>query len=74
MSEALNLQLAMLLLIEHEISISYIELDTFTCMPIYHIYAHIYSLRHRKCSVRGYMHELFVSKTRTSEVRASEGF
>ena len=33
-----------------------------------------YSLRHRKCGVRGYMHELFVSKTRTSEVRASEGF
>ena len=35
---------------------------------------HIYSLRHRKCGARGYMHELFVSKTRTSEVRASEGF
>ena len=35
---------------------------------------HKYSLRHRKCGVRGYMHELFVSKTRTSEVRASEGF
>ena len=34
----------------------------------------IYSLRHRKCSVRGYMHEVFVSKTRTSEARASEGF
>ena len=34
----------------------------------------IYSLRLRKCGVRGYMHELFVSKTRTSEVRASEGF
>ena len=33
-----------------------------------------YSLRHRKCGVRGYMHELFVSKTRTSEVRANEGF
>ena len=33
-----------------------------------------YSLRHRKCGVRGYMHELFVSKPRTSEVRASEGF
>ena len=33
-----------------------------------------YSLHHRKCGVRGYMHELFVSKTRTSEVRASEGF
>ena len=32
-----------------------------------------YSLRHRKCGVRGYMHELFVSKPRTSEVRASEG-
>ena len=31
-------------------------------------------LRHRKCFVRGYMRELFVSKTRTSEVRASEGF
>ena len=37
-----------------------------------HLY--IYSLRHRKCGLRGYMHELFVSKTRTSEVRASEGF
>ena len=37
-----------------------------------HLY--IYGLRHRKCGVRGYMHELFVSKTRTSEVRASEGF
>ena len=36
---------------------------------------HKYSLRHRKCGVRGYMHELFVSKTRTrGEVRASEGF
>ena len=35
---------------------------------------HIYSLRHRKCGVRGFIHELFVSKTRTSEVRASEGF
>ena len=34
----------------------------------------IYSLRHRKCGVRGFIHELFVSKTRTSEVRASEGF
>ena len=33
-----------------------------------------YSLRHRKCGVRGFIHELFVSKTRTSEVRASEGF
>ena len=33
-----------------------------------------YSLRHRKCGVRGFMHELFVSKTRTSEERASEGF
>ena len=31
-------------------------------------------IRHRTCGVRGYMHELFVSKTRTSEVRASEGF
>ena len=32
--------------------------------PIYiiNIYIHIYSLRHRKCSVRGYIHELFVSK------------
>ena len=37
-------------------------------------FAYKYSLRHRKCGVRGYMHELFVSKTRTSEVRASEGF
>ena len=36
--------------------------------------AEIYSLRHRKCGVRGFIHELFVSKTRTSEVRASEGF
>ena len=34
----------------------------------------IYSLRHRKCGVRGFIHELFASKTRTSEVRASEGF
>ena len=33
-----------------------------------------YSLRHRKCGVRGFIHELFVSKTRTSEVQASEGF
>ena len=33
-----------------------------------------YSLRHRKCGVRGFIHELFVSKTRTSEERASEGF
>ena len=33
-----------------------------------------YSLRHRKCGVQGYMHKLFVSKTRTSEVPASEGF
>ena len=31
----------------------------------------IYSLRHRKCGVRGCNHEL---KTRTGEVRASEGF
>ena len=31
-----------------------------------------YSLRHRKCGVRGFIHELFVSKTRTSEVRASD--
>ena len=38
------------------------------------IYIYIYSLRHRKCGVRGYMHKLFVSKTRTSAVRASEGF
>ena len=35
---------------------------------------HIYSLRHKKCGVGGFIHELFVSKTRTSEVRASEGF
>ena len=34
----------------------------------------IYSLRHRKCGVRGFIHELFVSKTRTSDVRASEGY
>ena len=34
----------------------------------------INSSRHRKCFVRGFIHELFVSKTRTSEVRASEGF
>ena len=34
----------------------------------------ISSSRHRKCFVRGFIHELFVSKTRTSEVRASEGF
>ena len=33
-----------------------------------------YSLHHRMCGVRGYMHELFVSKTRLREVRASEGF
>ena len=33
-----------------------------------------YSLRHRKCGVRGFIHELFGSKTRTNEVRASEGF
>ena len=32
------------------------------------------SLRHRKCGVRGFVHELFVSKTRTNEVRESEGF
>ena len=36
--------------------------------------AHTYSLRHKKCGVRGFIHELFVSKTRTSAVRASEGF
>ena len=41
---------------------------------ISYILCPIYSLRHRKCGIRGYMHELFVSKTRTSEVRASEGF
>ena len=35
---------------------------------------HQYSLRHRRCGVRDFIHELFVSKTRTSEVRASEGF
>ena len=34
----------------------------------------VYSLHHRKCGVRGFIHELFVSKTRTSEVRVSEGF
>ena len=34
----------------------------------------IYSLRHRKCGVRGFIHELFVSKTRTSDERASVGF
>ena len=33
-----------------------------------------YSLRHRKCDVWGFIHELLVSKTRTSEIRASEGF
>ena len=33
-----------------------------------------YSLRHWKCGVWGFIHELLVSKTRTSEVRASEGF
>ena len=33
-----------------------------------------YSLRHRKCGVRGFILELFVSKTRTCEERASEGF
>ena len=39
----------------------YAEVDsTFT-------FIYIYSLRHRKCGVQGYMHELFVSKTRTSE-------
>ena len=36
--------------------------------------SHIYSLSHRKCGVRGFIHELLVSKTRTSEVQASEGF
>ena len=36
--------------------------------------SHKYSLRHRKCDVRGFIHELFVSKTRTSEEQASEGF
>ena len=41
-------------------------------LPIFRL--SIYSLRHRKSGVRVYMHELFVSKTRTSEVRASEGF
>ena len=40
----------------------------------FEILFHIYSLRHRNCGVRGFIHELFVSKTRTSEVRASEGF
>ena len=35
-----------------------------------HTHTHIYSLRHRKCGVRGYIHELFVSKPE----RASEGF
>ena len=33
-----------------------------------------YSLGHRKWGVPGFIHEFFVSKTRTSEVRASEGF
>ena len=27
-----------------------------------YIYIYIYSLRHRKCGLRGYIHELFVSK------------
>ena len=34
---------------------------------------HIYSLRHRKCGVRGFIHELFVSKperARYERVRA----
>ena len=30
-----------------------------------------YSLRHRKCGARGFIHELFVSKTRTSEVQTT---
>ena len=50
---------------------SFFQIQTSVC------YLHTagkYSLRHRKCGVRGYMHELFVSKARTSEVRASEGF
>ena len=34
----------------------------------------INSSPHRKCFVRGFIHELFVSKSRRSEVRASEGF
>ena len=34
------------------------------------ILGYIYCLRHRKCGVRGFIHELFVSKTRTSEERA----
>ena len=34
-----------------------------------------YILRHRKCGERGYIHSRVVCvKTRTSEVRASEGF
>ena len=35
---------------------------------------HTFSLRHRKCGVWRFIHKLFVSKTRTSEVRAIEGF
>ena len=47
--------------------------QTFT-LEIYIYIIYVYSLRHRECGVRGYMHEFFVSKTRTIEVRASEGF
>ena len=35
---------------------------------------HTYSLRHTKCDVQGFIHELCLSKTPTSEVRLSEGF
>ena len=31
------------------------------------------TVHHRKCGVRGFIYELFVSKPRTSDVRASEG-
>ena len=46
----------------------------YICSLFSYLFVHIYSLRHRKCGVQGFIHELFVSKTRTSEERASEGF
>ena len=37
-------------------------------------YYRIYSLRHRKCFVRGFIHELFVSKALTRSYLARSGF
>ena len=51
-----------------------LHLYEITFSHVYFKEAEIFGLCHRKCLVRSYMHELFVSKTRTSEVRASEGF